>query len=179
MSKFSELKETFHQTFLDHRFFDNKTQYLIQCGLAITSVTVTLIFLNIITNTVVIAAIGSTSFIVYTVPHRNSSKAKYIIGAYLLGIIIGTFCHGAVHLVSQLHIPLAQQYFGSLMGAVAIGLTMLGMVILNVEHAPAAGLALGLVLDEWSVTTVVVTFTAIILIVWFRDLLKRYLIDLI
>jgi CBS-domain-containing membrane protein len=54
---------------------------------------------------------------------------------------MGTFIHESPHVV---------------FGAMAVGLAIFVMVITGTAHPPAAGLALELILNEWSPLTIVV-----------------------
>jgi len=64
-------------------------------------------------------------------------------------------------------------------GGLAIGLAMFGMVITNTEHPPAASLALGLVLGEWHLLTVMVALVEIVMLCILKKLLKPILINLL
>jgi hypothetical protein len=53
------------------------------------------------------------------------------------------------------------------------------MAVTNTEHAPAAGIALGLVINRWDYLTIIFIFLAILWLVGIKILLKKYLMDLI
>lgn len=61
----------------------------------------------------------------------------------------------------------------------AVGLATHLMVRSHSEHPPAAGLALGLVLDEWSLATLAFVAGAVLLLSLFRLALIRPLADLV
>lgn len=165
--------------FYDPRFHRDVGRYLSQCTLATIAVFATLMALNVVPNTEVIAAIGASSFVVFAMPHKESSRARYIIGGYFIGLVIGV----VFYLIENSHLLLQHaflaRYYDEIFGACAVGLTTLFMVIFQAEHPPAVGLALGLVLDEWTDHTILVTVLAIFLILLFRRILKPFLIDLI
>jgi CBS-domain-containing membrane protein len=64
-------------------------------------------------------------------------------------------------------------------GALAVGLAILLMVVANVEHPPAAGLALAFVLNEWDGRTIIVVLAGIASLVILKTLLEPVLVDLL
>ncbi len=65
-----------------------------------------------------------------------------------------------------------------LFGALATGLTMFVMVVSRTEHPPAAALALGLVLNEWSMLTITVVFVGVLALSACKQLVLPVLLDL-
>ena len=63
-------------------------------------------------------------------------------------------------------------------GALAVGIAILLMTLTNTEHAPAAGIALGLVLNEWDYATILFIFAALLFMIALRRFLRPLLIDL-
>jgi hypothetical protein len=53
------------------------------------------------------------------------------------------------------------------------------MVATDTEHAPAAGISLGLILNDWDYTTIIFIIISITLMTLLRKALKPKLIDLI
>ncbi len=64
-------------------------------------------------------------------------------------------------------------------GGLAVGVAIFIMVMTNTEHAPAAGIALGLTLNEWNIKTLLFIAAAVIFIMLIRRLLKPFMINLI
>jgi CBS-domain-containing membrane protein len=157
-------------TLFDERFSKNKARYILQCSLAAVSVMAVLVILDAIANAAVIAALGASSFIAFTMPQTRSAQPRFMIGGYLVGVAVGTLCHGLCLLVPA-QSPVLQRYVYVLFGSLSVGLAILVMVITNTEHPPAASLALGLVLGEWGVLTVTVVLVGVVLL----SLLKRAL----
>jgi hypothetical protein len=52
------------------------------------------------------------------------------------------------------------------------------MTITNTEHAPAAGISLGLVINQWSVSSVLFIIAVMIVMILVQRLLKSFLINL-
>ena len=66
-----------------------------------------------------------------------------------------------------------------LFGALAISAAMFVMVTTRTEHPPAASLALGLVLNEWTLATLFVILAGVILLSALKRLILPMLLDLI
>ena len=66
-----------------------------------------------------------------------------------------------------------------LIPAISVGLAIFTMVITNTEHPPAAGTALGITIQGWSYSTILVIISTILLLSLFKYLLKTWLKDLV
>ena len=138
---------------LDKGFREHKLRYVLQCGLATVSVLVVLLILYGMSNAAVIAALGASSFIAFTMPQAQVSRPRFLIGGYVVGAAAGTLCH-----YLNAGIPWQTDV---IFGALAVGLAIFGMVITDTEHPPAAGLALGLVLGECNYLVLLVVLLGI------------------
>ncbi len=146
--------------------------------LASLTILAVLLFLNILTETAIITALGASSFIIFAMPHKYTSDNRRLIGGYAVGLIIGyTF-----FLISKsfffTNLIQDENTVIILAAALAVGLSIFIMTIINTEHAPAAGIALGLVINEWDYTTIFFIIAAIIWLTTIKYILKKYLIDL-
>lgn len=164
---------------LDEKFVKNKVLYMGQCFLAVLALVVVLLFLDIRTNAVTIAALGSTSFIVFTMPGTKSSNPRFLIGGYIVAITTGSICHFLTTL------PFIRNYFASpevvypVFAAVSVGLAIFLMVITNTEHPPAGGVALGLVINDLSFIAIIVVLVGVCSLVGLRALLRPMMINLL
>lgn len=165
--------------FLDSKFAKNKLRYCLQCLMASVAVLMLLVILDAFSNTTVIAALGASSFIVFTMPHVKSSSPRFLIGGYLVGAGVGTLCYWLGKLVGDISLSGFELHPHVLFGAIAIGLSMFIMVITDTEHPPAAALALGLVLGEWSPKILVVVMGGIVVLCVLKRLLHNKLINLL
>lgn len=161
----------------DTKFIQHRTHYLSQCILATLVILVVLLVLDTVTQTVLISALGASTFICFTMPHVKSSGPRYLIGGYIIGTITGGFISLAAGTIdiNTITIETSQIIFG----AIATGLAIFCMVITDTEHPPAAALALGYVLNEWNPLTIVVILTGIFLISIIKEALKKHLINLL
>lgn len=163
----------------DEKFLKHPLEYIIQWSLATLSVFVILIFLNTISSATIVASLGASSFIAFTVPHAQSSRARYLIGGYVMGTISGLFCNYIYSQVIPAGFTILGQPSYTFFCAAAVGIAMFLMVITNFEHPPAAALALGLVVDKASQKSVLVALVGIITLSIIKTLLKRYMKNLL
>lgn len=168
------------QTLLDKKFQKHKVKYILQCFLTTVCVFILLFLLDIISDRVIVASLGASAFIVFTMPHAKASSPRFLLAGYAIGIVTACVCVHLSALVLNGH-----QYifdgisYNDIFGAVAVGLSVFLMVVTNSEHPPAAGLALGLVMDGCPPVSILVSVIGITALVLIKTALKRYMINLI
>jgi len=101
-----------------------------------------------------------------------------MIGGYIVGMLAGCLM---AYLNSALHIESAAIASATLIifGALAMSTAMFVMVVTRTEHPPASALALGLVLNEWSLLTLAVVLAGIIGLSLFKRMVLPILMDLL
>ncbi|MBS3733445.1 MAG: HPP family protein [Phycisphaerae bacterium] len=134
-----------------------------------------------ISNVTVIAALGASTFIAFTMPQHRVARVRYLVGGYVIGTIAGTLAWWLMHIT-----PLPQQvwaidnYPHAVFGATAVGVAIFAMVVTNTAHPPAAGVALGItVMEQWSWLTPVVVLGGILGLCGAKALLRPLLRDLL
>ena len=163
---------------LDEKFKNNLLRYVFQCFLATVTISAVLMFLNVITETAIIAALGASTFIIFTMPNSYSSDPRRLIGGYFVGISVGMF----FSILLELNVYLIN--FSNdinqlvIFGAISVGISIFIMTITNTEHAPATGISLGLVINPWSLETIIFIIVAIVWLYTIKRILQPYLIDL-
>jgi CBS-domain-containing membrane protein len=162
----------------DRKVKKNLGRYIFQCAIATAAITMILIFLDVLTHTAIIAALGATAFIVFTMPKAYASGPRPLIGGYLIGIIVGCACSLLSTLRFVLPFFMTRITSYTIFGALAVGVAIFLMAVTNTEHAPAAGISLGLVINEWNYATVLFILAAVLFMIGLRRLLKSILIDL-
>ena len=108
--------------------------YLYQSFLAMAVVFIVLWLLTL-QNAVVIASIGATAFIVFTMPKNITAQPRRVIGGHILGLVSGSLCSLIPHTSTLATI---------LVLSLAVGISICLMVAIDVEHPPASGTALGI-----------------------------------
>ena len=159
------------------KYFPN---YILQSLLATIALTIILYFENIFTNTAVIASLGATTFIIFAMPKYETAQPRRVIGGHIFGIIVGIFCSYLYsHIQNENNFFLSQEMLKILIPSLSVGLSIFFMVITNTEHPPAAGTALGIVVQGWSYSTILVILITISLLSLTKYLLKPWLKDLV
>jgi CBS-domain-containing membrane protein len=161
----------------DEKFWDNKWRYVIQSVMAGVAIAAALIFFDVVNQPIIVASFGASAFIAFTAPHRRGAQAKYLVGSYIVGIIVG----GMLHYMTVLSIEDYELLKGLHIFAagMAVALSMFIMAITDTEHPPAASIAVGLVINDWSMLILVKLMAGIILVCLIQRVLRRWMIDLI
>jgi CBS-domain-containing membrane protein len=115
---------------------------------------------------VVISAMGATAFIVFAMPTAVSAKTRNVLGGHLVGIASGTIFYFAT-------LPYFLEY------SLAVGIAFFVMVALDVEHPPAAGTALAVVVNEVSPDVFVTIMLGALILSQCRYYLRHHLKDLV
>ncbi len=163
----------------DKKFKEHKLRYLLQSLLATVAVMVVLLLLDTLQATAIIASLGATSFIAFTMPHAESCRPRYLLGGYAVGITIGSLFK--LLWISPLlcdNLFLAKRG-DVIFGALAIGFTIFFMVLMNFEHPPACGMALGVVLNEFDFQVLLIVIVGVAALTALKTLLKPVLRNLL
>jgi CBS-domain-containing membrane protein len=163
---------------LDDKFKLNYKNYIFQCTLAALVTFVIFLFVDIISSMIILAAYGATAFIAFTMPWGYAAQPRNIIGGYLTGSIVGVLIHSVDVSLLNAHIFINSHLLLLISSALCVGITSLIVVITDTEHPPAVGMALGLVINDWSFLSIIVTLTAIIILTIVKEFLKPHLINL-
>lgn len=139
-----------------------------------------LLFLNALTETALIASLGATSFIVFAMPKTYASSPRRLIGGYSIGITVGVLCFYLGNLLHNSSIILS--FFNHnepiFFAAIAVGISIFLMTITNTEHAPAAGISLGLVINQWNIYSVLFIIIVMLVMAGIHQILQPFMINL-
>ena len=164
---------------IDKSFKGTFKNYITQSLLATVALAIILYFVKVLTHAAIVASLGASTFIVFAMPHWVTARPRRLIGGHVVGILSGTICYytfltGPVgRLVTNWEFATLSVY------ALAVGLSLFLMALTNTEHPPAAGTALGIVVQPWSYQIVIFVLVSVISLAIIRRLLSRYLRDLI
>ncbi len=167
------------------QIFDRKlkkyfTNYILQSLLATITLIIILYFENIFTSAAVVASLGATTFIIFAMPKYATAQPRRVIGGHIIGIVSGVLCFYIASLTqNREYFFLTQNIIKILIPSLSVGLSIFFMVITNTEHPPAAGTALGIVVQGWSYSTMLVILITISLLSLIKYLLKPWLKDLV
>jgi len=139
--------------------------YILQSSLA-ACVLLILVLLLGKDRMVVISSMGATAFIVFAMPKTGSAQTRNVVGGHLVGLASGTIFYftGLHHFIEY---PLA------------VGIAICIMVALDVEHPPAAGTALAVVINEVSPDVFVTIMASALVLSQCRYYLRNHLKDLV
>jgi CBS-domain-containing membrane protein len=151
------------------RFPELWKNYIYQSFLATVVVFLVLLLLTM-ENAVVIASIGATAFIVFTMPKNTTARPRRIIGGHFIGLVAGSLCF---------LIPHSSTLVTVLVLSLAVGVSICLMVALDFEHPPASGTALGVALTGFSVDILIAILTSVIILSVAHHFAKRYIRDLV
>ncbi|MFC1906917.1 HPP family protein [Chloroflexota bacterium] len=145
--------------------------YIYQSFLAVVVVAIVFLLLHI-QEAVIIASMGATAFIVFTMPNNRSAHPRRVIGGHVTGLLCGS--------VAALVIPHATtDPIVVIEYSLAVGLSIFLMVALDVEHPPAAGTALGVAIAQFSPGVALTVLVGSIMLSLAHRFLRRFLRDLV
>lgn len=127
------------------------------------------------------SSLASTAFCVFGSPHARTSAPIRIFSGYVIGMISGELLRLVLH-VGCLSIiackPNVPIHIMELAAVISVGFALVTMVLMKLEHPPAAGLAVVLVLDirEWY--ALIIILVAALLLTLIRWMLDKWLINL-
>jgi CBS-domain-containing membrane protein len=165
-------------TLIDRRFREHPLRYIGQASLAMVSTLIVLFVSDAVQRTVSIATLGASTFIAFTMPHKRLSEPRLLIGGYLIGTLTGSLSYFVAVGTGLTEKGVVVAGVMPFFGALAVGLAIFLMVILDTEHPPAAGLALGYVVNGVSLGKIITLIVAIVLVSVIKTLLKPMMIDL-
>ena len=153
---------------IDSEFRQHWKNYVMQSILATLSVFIVLYFLSV-QHAVIIASIGATAFIVFAMPDNITAQARNVIGGQLVGLFFG-------FLFSLL--PHQNLIYSLVVYSLAVGATIFTMVVIDTEHPPAAGTALGVAITGMSLDVFIAVSMSVILLSLIHHFFKPYMRDL-
>ena len=139
--------------------------YIIQSLLASISLLIIVLVLGR-DKMVVISAMGATTFIVFALPTAASAQTRNVIGGHLVGLVVGSVFY-------YTSMPYFVEY------PLVVGIAIFLMVALDVEHPPAAGTALAVVINEVSINVFVTIMISAVVLSQCRYYLRNQLKDLL
>jgi len=143
--------------------------YVLQSIYATLAVSIVLLVLKL-QNAVVVASIGASAFIIFSMPNSISANPKNVLGGHMIGLICGSL-FGLI--------PHPSFLIFNIVYALAVGITFFLMVTTDTEHPPAAGTALGIALTGFSPDVALALVTSVVILAAIHFFFKPYLKDLV
>ena len=173
----SVVKEILSESIADRRVRKNLRSDVFQSLLTLVCVFVALL-LHQFFGGFIVASLGASSFIIFVTPHTKSSRARCVIGGYLLGAVAGI-------LFSLLHAYVTGLSFSGVnyvlifICAASAAATALLMITTGFVHPPAAALAIGLTIDHEWLKSAPAAILGVIILCIARRLLKNRIRNLV
>ena len=151
--------------------------YLVQCALATLALLAIMLVMDVVAQAAIVVAIASSAFIVFVMPHSRASTPRRVIGGHVVAVIVASGF--ALLLLTPVGGFVAESHLTSdLMAVAAVGLSILIMVAIHTEHAPAAGTVLGLAIEGWALSTVFFVLLGAVMLSVVHAFLRRRLVNL-
>ena len=163
---------------IDRAFIRKPRHYIVQSLLATAVVLVILYFVEVLTHAAIVAALGSSAFVVFAMPHSVTAQPRRLVGGHIIGLICGIFCNLVILNLLLGRFAAEYEWVPWLVYALAVGLSIFLMTITNTEHPPASGTALGVAAHGYSWQTVVFILAFAVALAVIRRLFRRQLRDL-
>ena len=159
---------------LRFRLFDPKIKthtrwYVLQCMLAAATLAAVLSIVDAVDRAVIVAAIGSTAFVLFVTPHSPMARPRHVIGGHLVALLVGT---------AAALLPIETALHFAIEGSLAVGVALFLMAATDTEHGPAAGTALAVVIGGFSWSLAALLGASVFVMVAAHWLLRKRLHDL-
>ncbi len=150
---------------IDKKFKKLWKYYIWQSFLAAVALFIILLFLDE-EKIVVISSMGATAFIVFAMPNAVSANSRNVIGGHLVCLILGLIFF-FIEMPHFYEFPLV------------VGIAIFVMAALDVEHPPAVGTALAVLIHEVSTEVLFIIIAAAVILSACHYYLRNHLKDLV
>jgi len=148
------------------RFAKNWQNYLIQSFYATFAIFIVFLVLGM-AHTIIVASIASSCFVIFVMPSSPTAQPKNLVGGHIVGLASGSlytfFAYDAVQ-------PTSFIFY-----ALVVGISIFLMILTDTEHPPAAGTALGVAVQGFSIDVVVAVVMSTIVLSIINLLLRSKL----
>lgn len=159
---------------------------ILQPLLATVFILLVLFFMNRFSDSDVLWAVGagslsSSCYTVFGKPSSPIAQPTKLIGGYLIGIVTGftlRFVSMGIHDMQCAFFGTNHFHIIAIIAAISVGLCLFFMAIFKLEHPPAAGMALVLVIDMRENNEIFLVILAVLFLALLHRLLRRKLVDL-
>jgi len=149
---------------IDEKFRKNPLPFFTQSALAALFLAITFYLVwNI--NPLVVAGMGSTTFVLFATPESSAARPRAVVGGYIISMLVGL-----------LFFPLPDLIIA---GSLAVGTSIFVMTIMDAEHPPASAIALGVAVNGFSYKLLVFIVLATSLLSFFQRRVRKHIRDLV
>ncbi len=169
-------KDAFARHVLDRKLKEEKMwiHYILQSLLATFTLFVVIVVVRL-QFPLIVAALGSTAFIVFAMPKNITAQPRNVIGGHFIGVM-----SGLVFALIFLTLGNGDEIFQVFAASAAVGLSIFIMVATDTEHPPAGSTALAFVIHEGDlVAFIVVILVSAVIMTVVKHVLRAQLKDLV
>lgn len=153
--------------------------YVAQTAIATAFVFALLVVLHGLGQLVIVAALGSSAFVVFAMPKRDNSNPRYVIGGHFFCFMTGTSLRLLTHDWLFGYLDVSPAVEDIIACSLAVGASLFVMVVTDTEHPPAAGTAVGTALADFSPQVAISVILGAAMLSLARILFRRWLKDLL
>lgn len=153
--------------------------YVAQAILATLAMMVILLLEDVVLRAAIVVAMASTVFTIFVVPNSVAATPRKVVGGHLMGVAAGSLVAAFIGLPAIAPIVEDSRLLFDSLAALTVGLSIALMVVMDGEHTPAAGAALGLVVHGWTLLSVGVILIGAIALSVIRMVLRPRLVNLL
>lgn len=153
--------------------------YAFQCSLATLALVIILLVQSALYSEAIVVSIASTAFTIFVFPDSVASTPRRVIGGQIVSILAGSLFFLLLQLPPLETMAAGAQLVPSVAAGLAVGLGILLMVATNTEHPPAAGVALGIVIDPWQWWAIAFVLAGALVLSVVRAALRPKIINLL
>lgn len=124
------------------------------------------------------ASVASSTFAIFCLPATITASTRNVLGGYIVGIVMGLICYLFHHNYLYQFQQIPDQVLMDIEVAMAVGLCVFSMALFEVEHPPAVGITVGIILLNWTVNSVLITFALICGMLVMRLIFERFIVDI-
>ena len=146
--------------------------YVFQSLFATCVLFVVMLYLGV-HRSVIVASIGATAFLVFALPQKSLSQPRNVIGGHLVGLI-----SGCLSVLVMKYAPSDSEYILAMVYAFSVGFSMFVMVVVDMEHPPGSGTALGIAVGGFSWDVLATVMISAVILSLIHHFAKSYLRDL-
>ena len=150
------LRGRFH--LVDSRFKGKRRDYVRQTAIATGALVLILTAQDLLTNAALFAALASTAFVLFLMPHSITATPRHAVGGHLVSASIGVLFSLVIAGISGG----THSFTSDVLAAASVGVAMLAMALSDTEHAPAAGSALGFAITDFDWVLYVVLIASVV-----------------
>ena len=167
----------------DPKIKENGWRYLGQVALATAALFAVVFVEELITGriggqAVIVAAIASTAFLLFIMPHSRPSRPRNALGGHAVALGVGVLFALFGDTEAGRETVRGTAFYFALFAAGSVGLSMFLMAATNTEHPPAAGTALGVVGSQVTLDLLLFVLVGVPMLVAIYLVFKNRLINL-